>query len=97
MDLELGGTAAIVGGASSGIGFGIARALAAEGCAVTAVARGRERLDRAVAEIGPGTLGVSGDVRGRDRAGHARDEPATAPSLYRRFADAIPDPRRQAP
>jgi len=66
MDLELGGTAAIVGGASSGIGFGIARALAAEGCAVTALARGRERLDRAVAEIGPGTLGVSGDVRDHD-------------------------------
>ena len=78
MDLELGGTAAIVGGASSGIGFGIARALAAEGCAVTALARGRERLDRAVAEIGPGTLGVSGDVRDHDVLRRVVDETVAA-------------------
>jgi 3-oxoacyl-[acyl-carrier protein] reductase len=63
VDLELQGTAAVVGGASSGIGLAIARALAAEGCAVTVVARGRERLERAAAEIGPGTLAMSGDVR----------------------------------
>jgi 3-oxoacyl-[acyl-carrier protein] reductase len=44
MDLALTGTVAIVGGALAGIGLGIARALAAEGCAVTAVSRGQERL-----------------------------------------------------
>ena len=38
MDLALSGTVASVGGASAGIGLGIARALAAKGCAVTAVA-----------------------------------------------------------
>src|SRR6185437_7201152 len=66
MDLGLSGTAAIVGGASSGIGLGIAKALAAEGCAVTALARGQERLERAAAEIGAGTLALAGDVRDTD-------------------------------
>jgi 3-oxoacyl-[acyl-carrier protein] reductase len=66
VDLELKGTAAIVGGASSGIGLAIARALATEGCAVTALARGRERLERAAAGIGAGTLARSGDVRDND-------------------------------
>ncbi len=66
MDLELQGTAAVVGGASSGIGLAVARALAAEGCAVTAVARGRERLEQAAAAIGPGTLAMAGDVRDPD-------------------------------
>jgi 3-oxoacyl-[acyl-carrier protein] reductase len=66
MDLALSGTAAIVGGASSGIGLGVARSLAAEGCAVTAVARGQERLERAAAEIGAGTIAAAGDVRDTD-------------------------------
>ena len=66
MDLALSGTAAIVGGASSGIGLAIARALAAEGCAVTAIARGRERLERAGAAIGAGTIAAVGDVRDTD-------------------------------
>lgn len=39
MDLGLRGRAAVVTGASKGIGFAAARALAAEGCAVTLVAR----------------------------------------------------------
>ncbi|HKV69483.1 MAG TPA: SDR family oxidoreductase [Gaiellales bacterium] len=66
MDLGLSDTAAIVGGASSGIGLGIAKALAAEGCAVTALARGQERLEGAAAEIGSGTLALAGDVRDTD-------------------------------
>jgi 3-oxoacyl-[acyl-carrier protein] reductase len=78
MDLELRGTAAIVGGGSSGIGLAIARALAAEGCAVTAIARGPERLERAVADIGPGTLGVAGDVRDHDLLRRVVDETVAA-------------------
>ena len=78
MDLELQGTAAVVGGASSGIGLAIARALAAEGCAVTAVARGRERLERAAAEIGPGTLAMAGDVRDPELLRSAVDETVSA-------------------
>ena len=63
MDLEFRGTAAIVGGASSGIGLAVARALAGECCAVTAIARGRERLEQAAEAIGAGTLALAGDVR----------------------------------
>jgi 3-oxoacyl-[acyl-carrier protein] reductase len=62
MDLGLDGTAAIVGGASAGMGFAIAQALAAEGCSVTMCARGEERLGESAARI-PGGLAVAGDVR----------------------------------
>jgi 3-oxoacyl-[acyl-carrier protein] reductase len=62
MDLGLDGTAAIVGGASAGMGFAIAQALAAEGCLVTMCARGEERLVESAARI-PGALAVAGDVR----------------------------------
>jgi 3-oxoacyl-[acyl-carrier protein] reductase len=51
MDLGLRGCAAVVGGASSGMGRAIARRLAAEGCDVTLFARRAELLDEAVAEI----------------------------------------------
>jgi 3-oxoacyl-[acyl-carrier protein] reductase len=78
MDLELRGTAAVVGGASSGIGLAIARALTAEGCAVTAIARGTERLERAAAEIGPDTMALSGDVRDHDFLRRAVDETVAA-------------------
>jgi 3-oxoacyl-[acyl-carrier protein] reductase len=62
MDLGLEGTAAIVGGASAGMGFAVAQALAAEGCSVTMCARGEERLAESAARI-PGALAVAGDVR----------------------------------
>jgi 3-oxoacyl-[acyl-carrier protein] reductase len=62
MDLGLEGTAAIVGGASAGMGFAIAEALAAEGCSVTMCARGESRLEEAAARI-PGAIGIAGDVR----------------------------------
>jgi 3-oxoacyl-[acyl-carrier protein] reductase len=52
MDLGLQGRVALVTGASSGIGLGIARELAAEGAAVAISSRTRERIDRAAAEIG---------------------------------------------
>jgi 3-oxoacyl-[acyl-carrier protein] reductase len=51
MDLGLRGCAAIVSGASSGMGRAIARRLAQEGCDVTLFARRAELLDEAVAEI----------------------------------------------
>jgi 3-oxoacyl-[acyl-carrier protein] reductase len=52
MDTGLHGKAAIVGGASQGIGFAIARLLALEGAKVAMVARKEERLREAVAQIG---------------------------------------------
>jgi 3-oxoacyl-[acyl-carrier protein] reductase len=62
VDLGLDGTSAVVCGASSGMGLAIARALAAEGCAVTMLARDEGRL-QAAAESVPGALRVAGDVR----------------------------------
>ena len=51
MDISLKGRSAIVTGASKGIGFAIASRFAADGADVAIVARGREALDSAVAEI----------------------------------------------
>jgi len=51
MDLGLAGKAAIVGGASRGIGRAIALALAQEGCGVAICARGWDELEAAAAEI----------------------------------------------
>ncbi len=62
MDLGLEGTAAIVGGASAGMGFAIAQALAAEGCAVTMCARDDARLQESAGRV-PGAIAIAGDVR----------------------------------
>lgn len=51
MDLGLHGKWALVCGASKGLGLGCAQALAAEGVNVVMVARGREALEQAAAEI----------------------------------------------
>ena len=51
MDLGLKNKNALITGGSQGIGLAIAKALAAEGCNVAIGARGRERLDQAVAEL----------------------------------------------
>jgi 3-oxoacyl-[acyl-carrier protein] reductase len=77
VELELQGTVAIVGGASSGIGLAVARALAAEGCAVTAIARGRERLERMAADI-DGAFALAGDVREHAFLARAVDETVSA-------------------
>ncbi|HKV55821.1 MAG TPA: SDR family oxidoreductase [Candidatus Binataceae bacterium] len=65
MDLGLKGKTALVLGASKGLGRGVADALAAEGVAVALVARGKEALDQAVAEInarGGRAIGVQADL-----------------------------------
>jgi NAD(P)-dependent dehydrogenase (short-subunit alcohol dehydrogenase family) len=54
------GRAAIVTGASSGIGLAIARVLGEEGLAVTMAARRPEKLDSAVQELGAEGLDVHG-------------------------------------
>lgn len=51
MDLQLKGRRALVTGSSSGIGEGIARMLAREGCAVVVHGRNRERAEKVAAEI----------------------------------------------
>ena len=51
MELGLGGRTAIVGGASQGIGYAAARAIASEGAKVTIAARRTEELERAAARL----------------------------------------------
>lgn len=51
MELGLSGRTALIGGASKGIGKGIARALAREGVNVALLARGQEALEEAAREI----------------------------------------------
>jgi 3-oxoacyl-[acyl-carrier protein] reductase len=67
MDLALRDKVAIVGGASQGIGFAIARLLAREGAHVAMVARRREPLERAVAEVnalgGGSAMAIAADIR----------------------------------
>ena len=67
MDLELQGKAAVVTGGSFGLGRAVATRLASEGASVAIVARGREDLERAAAEIanqtGGSVIAVPADVR----------------------------------
>ncbi len=67
MDLDIKAKRAIVGGASQGIGYAIARLLAADGVQVAMVARRSEPLDQAVARIhnetGTRTLAIPADIR----------------------------------
>ena len=58
MDLGIKGKWALVGGASKGLGWGCARALALEGVNVVMVARGAEVLNQAVADLKKEAPGV---------------------------------------
>jgi 3-oxoacyl-[acyl-carrier protein] reductase len=70
MDMGLRGKAAIVGGASQGIGFAIARMLAQEGASVAVVARRDERLRESAAQIAGETgsivFPIAADIRRAD-------------------------------
>lgn len=61
MDLKLATKRALVTGSSSGIGAGIARMLAAEGCAVVVHGRDRVRAEAVAGEIGAATVAI-GDL-----------------------------------
>lgn len=65
MDLGIAGKVAFVAGGSKGMGRGIARLLAAEGCRVAVVAREQAGIDEAVDELragGASAIGVSQDL-----------------------------------
>jgi 3-oxoacyl-[acyl-carrier protein] reductase len=70
MDLSLDGRTALVGGASQGIGYAVARLLASEGARVAMVARRAERLQdaarRIADETGRETLAIAADIRRAD-------------------------------
>lgn len=78
MDLALDGRVAIVGGASQGIGYGIAHQLAAEGARVVITARRQPGLSKAAEAICADTraevLAVPADVRTADDAVRVVDE-----------------------
>ena len=69
METEITPGAAIVTGASRGLGLGIAQALARTGHPVVLAARGAEELERAAASIGHDTLAVPTDVADEDAVG----------------------------
>jgi NAD(P)-dependent dehydrogenase (short-subunit alcohol dehydrogenase family) len=62
MSKKLEGKVAVVTGASAGIGLGIAKAFANEGARVFITGRRQSEIDRAIAEIGHGAIGVQGDA-----------------------------------
>jgi NAD(P)-dependent dehydrogenase (short-subunit alcohol dehydrogenase family) len=67
---SLAGKVAVVTGGSSGIGRATARLFARQGAKVAITGRRQEMLDAAVAEIGPGVVGIRGDAS--DIAHHTR-------------------------
>jgi short-subunit dehydrogenase len=69
--MSLAGRVAVITGASSGIGWALARTLAAEGCKIGLVARRREQLAQLAAEIekaGGNAAYAVGDVADREQA-----------------------------
>lgn len=78
MDLALTGKVAMVAGASRGLGYAVAEALAAEGAHVSIASRSREAIeaagDRIAAQAGGAVLASAVDVRSGDAltAWHAR-------------------------
>jgi NAD(P)-dependent dehydrogenase (short-subunit alcohol dehydrogenase family) len=67
MDLKLQGRRALVTGSSSGIGEGVARMLAEEGCAVAVHGRNRARAEGVAADIGAAGVAI-GDLGTDDGA-----------------------------
>jgi 3-oxoacyl-[acyl-carrier protein] reductase len=62
MDLGLKGKVAMVAAASQGLGFAIAKVLAAEGASVSIAARNKESIEAAAGRIGSGVLASAADV-----------------------------------
>jgi 3-oxoacyl-[acyl-carrier protein] reductase len=66
MDLGLSGKVAMVAGASRGLGFAVAQALAREGAKVSIASRDEAAIQAAASRIGGDVLAVTADVRSAD-------------------------------
>ena len=77
MDLKLKGRRALVTGSSSGIGEGIARMLAQEGCKVVVHGRNRERAEKVAADIKAAGVAI-GDLSTDEAAAAVHAEARTA-------------------
>jgi 3-oxoacyl-[acyl-carrier protein] reductase len=66
MDLGLNGKVALVAGASRGLGFAVAQALAAEGARVSIASRDQAAIDDAAKRIGGDVMATPLDVRSAD-------------------------------
>jgi 3-oxoacyl-[acyl-carrier protein] reductase len=62
MDLQIAGKTALIAGASAGLGFASAKALAENGVQVAICSRDRIRIDAAAKEIGHGAVALVADV-----------------------------------
>jgi len=76
MDLELQGRRALVGGGGSGIGGGIATALAGEGAHVALIGRTRERIGAEAARLGG--VAILADLATPEGPAHAVDQAVVA-------------------
>lgn len=78
MDLGLNGTAAFIAGASSGLGYAVARELAHEGANVVICSRSAERITRAAESIADDTgaevIGIRCDVTSEDAVREAVED-----------------------
>jgi 3-oxoacyl-[acyl-carrier protein] reductase len=70
MDLGLTGKVAMVSGASRGLGFAVAQALAAEGAILSVSSRNEGAIKAAAAKLGPHALATAADVKSADAIQH---------------------------
>ncbi len=68
MDLGIQGKKAAVAAASTGLGFGCAKALIEDGVQVAVCSRSQERINEAAAELGPGAVPIVADMSTEDGA-----------------------------
>jgi short chain dehydrogenase len=79
---ELGGTRALVTGATSGLGLAMARALVDAGARVAITSRDAERAGHIAADLGPGALGLALDARDEGAACRTRSRDGWASAAH---------------